>query len=424
MADKKQDKLSLDMNMTRRNFVGGSVLGTGSLLLATEAFGLLRQAKADQVSANKGSEWVQVGELAEGFASDANILDFVDDLAGRTIDIHMDNGWVIRHVFESGDTLHWEVIKGVGVGEKSTESYTATRIRDNIYFVDFIKANERATSISLALNMTTGNAIALNVYNKVQEFAIHNLQATDLPTVNEQQCSKWYRKYGGQHGLIQRILKDAPLSDECKSCLAFYFDGLYKQQLTQYLPEDLAYDKVPEIHLEFLHTLSKVSTMVLISYRYQNQFEFMRSIEQLNLCQQGLFGLTNAFSVGKPGSSSDGSKSRFVSSKWRYEIRAQRRLTAANGQTFSPIAVGDSIRDIHFAIDIGGVFFGVSDTGEASAEILLAEFEKQKEQLHIRSRVFATLADNELQRHLLEECEAYMTEIAAFQDKSHDIGLG
>ena len=110
---------------------------------------------------SNATEWVQVGELADGFAADANTLDYVDDLAGRTLDLHMDNGWVIRHVFESSDTLTWEVVDGEGVGEKATESYTATCLRDNIYFVNFIKANERATGVTLVLNLETANATAV-----------------------------------------------------------------------------------------------------------------------------------------------------------------------------------------------------------------------------------------------------------------------
>ena len=110
------------------------------------------------------TEWVQVGELSEGFVEDSNALEHVDDLAGRSMDLHMDNGWVIRHQFKSGDTLHWEVIGGEGVGENAAENYRATCLRENIYFVDFVKANERATSVSLVLNLAAGKATAVLGY--------------------------------------------------------------------------------------------------------------------------------------------------------------------------------------------------------------------------------------------------------------------
>lgn len=263
-------------------------------------------------------------------------------------------------------------------------------------------------------------AIALNTYNKIREFAHQHFRLPALLEIDENLCSKWYRSYDGPLGLINHILEENQLENEIKDCLSFYFTGLFNQRLTEYMPEDLAYDTVPEAHLDFLYTLSKISTMVLVSYRYQNQFEFLRSIKRLNLDRDGLFGPNNAFAVGNPGTSSDGSKSRFIGGKWRHEIRAQRRLTSVIGKTFPPIAIGDSIRDIHFAIDIGGIFFGVSETGEDSAKRLLAEFRKQGEQLHIRSRIFSSLADSELQSRLIEECEGYQNEIESLYSEAAD----
>ncbi|NQY88406.1 MAG: molybdenum cofactor biosynthesis F family protein [Colwellia sp.] len=106
------------------------------------------------------TEWLQVGDLAAGFAPDSNILEYVNDLAGKTLDCYMDNGWLIRHTFHSGDSLTWEIIAGEGVGEKVTESYTATCIREGIYFVDFIKSQEKGTSVSLVINLNTNDGTA------------------------------------------------------------------------------------------------------------------------------------------------------------------------------------------------------------------------------------------------------------------------
>ncbi|WP_028867010.1 molybdenum cofactor biosynthesis F family protein [Psychromonas arctica] len=107
------------------------------------------------------TEWVQVGDLANGFASDANTLKYVDDLEGKTFDFYMENGWLIRHVFNSGSSLTWEILKGNGVGEKVTEAYTATSIREGVYFVDFIKSKEKATSVSLVMNLNSDNGTAI-----------------------------------------------------------------------------------------------------------------------------------------------------------------------------------------------------------------------------------------------------------------------
>ena len=256
-------------------------------------------------------------------------------------------------------------------------------------------------------------AISLSTYSIVKRFAQTNFGLAELPEMDNNICSEWYRIHGGPQGLINRILEDSPVTDEVKDCLSFYFNGLFNRRLTQYLREDLKYDVVPDEHLQFLRTLSAEASMILVSYRYQTQFEFLRSLEDLKLSRNSLFGPHNAFAVGEPGTSSDGSKARFVGSMWRREIRAQRRLTSEIGKTFPPIVVGDSIRDIHFAVDIGGIFFGVSDTGEDSSDTLLKEIEHQDKNLHARSRVFRSLADGHVQRRLLEECEAYKDAISS-----------
>lgn len=258
-------------------------------------------------------------------------------------------------------------------------------------------------------------AISLSTYSIVRRFAQTNFEIAELPEMDNQLCSEWYRNQGGPQGLINGILQDSPVTDEVKDCLSFYFNGLFNRRLTQYLREDLKYDTVPDEHLEFLQTLNANASMILVSYRYQTQFEFLQSLEELKLSQNNLFGPHNAFSVGEPGTSSDGSKARFVGGMWRREIRAQRRLTSAIGKTFPPIVVGDSIRDIHFAVDIGGIFFGVGDTGEDSSNTLLKESKHQGKNLHARSRVFRSLADKHLQKRLLEECEDYKAAISSEQ---------
>ena len=255
-------------------------------------------------------------------------------------------------------------------------------------------------------------AISLSSYQQIKDFALQHFQIPEMPELTNEQCSNWYRENGGPQGLIQKVLEDISLSNEAKDCLSFYFNGIFNQRLTKYLREDLSHDKVPETHLSFLRDLSNKATMILVSYRYQSQFEFLSSLEDLELSESGLFGPNNAFAVGEPGTSSDGSKARFVGSMWRHEIRAQRRLTSDIGKTFPPIVIGDSIRDIHFAADIGGIFFGVSETGEDSHDILVGETKNQEDNLNSRSRVFPSLADEQLQRRLLEECEAYKETIS------------
>lgn len=100
--------------------------------------------------------FIQVGDLADGFAPDSNILPLVSDLAGHSLHLHGDDGSVTEYVFETAEDLKWTVRKGPGTGLSGIETYRATSVRKGIYFVDFIKQHERATSVSLVLDLKRG----------------------------------------------------------------------------------------------------------------------------------------------------------------------------------------------------------------------------------------------------------------------------
>ncbi len=251
-------------------------------------------------------------------------------------------------------------------------------------------------------------AICISIYDQICVFAKSVLGLdVNFPKLSEEQCSEWYQEHRGPRGLITRALQDTDLPEETKNCLSYYFEGLFKSRLIKYLKEDLAHDFVLQEHYDFLKELAPMAYMVLVSYRYQTQLQFSNCIEELGLGRDGLFGPNNAFAVGAPDTSSDGSKARFVGAKWRNEIRAQRRLTSAIGKSFPPIAIGDSVRDLHFAVDIGGIFFGVSETGEYSRSTLVSELKKHEDTLSTRSRIFDSLSDTELKNRLIEECKHY-----------------
>lgn len=121
-------------------------------------------------------------------------------------------------------------------------------------------------------------AISLSTYANIKDFAQTNFDLVELPEMDNKLCSEWYRNHGGPQGLLNRILQGSPVADEVKDCLSFYFNGLFNRRLTQYLFEDLKYDEVPDEHLEFLRTLGAEASMILVSYRYQTQFEFLWSL--------------------------------------------------------------------------------------------------------------------------------------------------
>ena len=251
-------------------------------------------------------------------------------------------------------------------------------------------------------------AIAVNAYKKLCEVANDKLKIQNLPALQHEDCSKWHKEHGGPIGLIKHVLRDTELDSDVKACLAFYFNGLFNQRLEQYHPDDLKFDVISKAALSFVQKLSEVATVILVSYRYQPRREFYDSLEAIGLTKNGLFGPHNAFAVGGPSSSADGSKARFVGKMWRREIRAQRRLTAENGKTFPPFMVGDSIRDLHFAADSGGVFIGVYETGVDSKQTFFSEIKEMGSDLDTNSRVFPSIEDSELQSILFTECEAYM----------------
>ncbi|MEJ2116118.1 MAG: hypothetical protein P8X88_08785 [Gammaproteobacteria bacterium] len=251
-------------------------------------------------------------------------------------------------------------------------------------------------------------AIAVNSYEKLRTVAKDKLDIHDLPDLHNEDCSKWHREHGGPIGLIKHVLRDAKIDSDIKECLAYYFNGLFNKRLEQYHPDDLKFDILSEESLKFVQALSEVATTILVSYRYQPKRDFYNSLNKIGLTKNGLFGTHNAFAVGGPSSSADGSKARFVGKMWRREIRAQRRLTSETGKTFPPFMIGDSIRDLHFAADAGGIFLGVSETGVDSKQALINEIKELGSDLDTNSRVFPSIEDSELQNILFTECEAYI----------------
>lgn len=102
------------------------------------------------------TRFIPVGALEEAFAPDNNSLQSVTDLAGTIRTLYFDNGWTIEHSFTDEKTLVWKTLHGDGTGDYAAERYTAVTPRPGIYFVDFVKNRERATSVSLVLDLERG----------------------------------------------------------------------------------------------------------------------------------------------------------------------------------------------------------------------------------------------------------------------------
>ncbi|KWE58574.1 molybdenum cofactor biosynthesis F family protein [Burkholderia sp. MSMB2157WGS] len=96
--------------------------------------------------------FIQVGALADGFAPEANVLAPVDALVGRTLALGDAAGVWRVHTFEPG-ALQW---RDPATDTRGRAPCRVTRLRDGLYFVDYIDATARATSVSLVIDLDTG----------------------------------------------------------------------------------------------------------------------------------------------------------------------------------------------------------------------------------------------------------------------------
>jgi hypothetical protein len=107
------------------------------------------------------SPWITVGELAHAFAPDSNAPPLTQDLAGKTFTFALESGQVIKHRFDAGERLVWEIIEGTGTGRRSDEGYLAVKIREGIYFVDYVRRQEPATTVTLVIDLDRAILTAL-----------------------------------------------------------------------------------------------------------------------------------------------------------------------------------------------------------------------------------------------------------------------
>jgi len=106
---------------------------------------------------SKTSRWISVGELAEAFSPRSNTPAPTEDLVGETVELHLESGQTVAHRFEAGCRLFWEITSGrrqTGAAERAAEENCFTaKVREGIYFVDFIKHLEQATTVTLILDL-------------------------------------------------------------------------------------------------------------------------------------------------------------------------------------------------------------------------------------------------------------------------------
>ncbi len=100
--------------------------------------------------------FIQVGELAKGIGE--NVLPAVDTLSGRSVRLFFEDGSTTRFTFADAHAVHWEVLEGPGKGVGGEEIYSATCLRDAVLLADYVSSAQRATSVSMVLDLGTDSA--------------------------------------------------------------------------------------------------------------------------------------------------------------------------------------------------------------------------------------------------------------------------
>lgn len=90
--------------------------------------------------------FIQVGALAEGFAPASHILQSVSDLEGHAFALHYEDGSMDSLRFSGPDSVEVErTLAGAAAPAQPRERHVCrvTTVRDGIYFVDYVGADER-----------------------------------------------------------------------------------------------------------------------------------------------------------------------------------------------------------------------------------------------------------------------------------------
>ncbi len=129
--------------------------------------------------------FIQVGELVKGISEGTLAPDEL--LAGSTLSLHAEDGSVTRLTFGAGGRLVWEVTDGPGAGARGEETCRITRPRPDVVVVDYVSATQRATSVTVVLDMD--RAAATTVVGILPTAARAAVGAFELATAGEELTS-------------------------------------------------------------------------------------------------------------------------------------------------------------------------------------------------------------------------------------------
>lgn len=99
--------------------------------------------------------WPQIGDILQNHSGGRP--DPTTDLAGKSFAVSLNDGGRLDLAFSTAELMSW---RDSGARGHVEQPYQAFRVRDGMYFVDFIDANDELKSVSLWLDLTR-NAVLL-----------------------------------------------------------------------------------------------------------------------------------------------------------------------------------------------------------------------------------------------------------------------
>lgn len=113
-------------------------------------------------------DWISVGDLGTAFKPEANLLPPTPELAGTCLRLSCEDGRELECAFLTASELTFTTRGGVS-GASASSAYRASQMRPGIYFVDFVLREERASTISLVLDLQRGIFTAVQGQLPTQE---------------------------------------------------------------------------------------------------------------------------------------------------------------------------------------------------------------------------------------------------------------
>jgi hypothetical protein len=97
--------------------------------------------------------WIPVGELADGFSPESNILPQGYDLAGQTIELDFEDG--------GARILRQDAVQYIQLEDGSTPEVRITSLREGLYFIDYLPVHAPRGSVTLLLDVASGAALEI-----------------------------------------------------------------------------------------------------------------------------------------------------------------------------------------------------------------------------------------------------------------------